>query len=323
MSSSDKAAAEALFDQGVSLLRSKDYKEACVKLETSQRIEPAVGTLLYLGECYDRVGRTASAWATFREARSLAQSSGQADRARIASQRADKLEPELAYLTITVDAGARVPGMVVRRGGEVIKPDLYGVSIPADPGEVSIEVSAPGYAAYTTTTTLVARDKSSVLVPALQALPGSPPRPNAAVDEPRAAPDGLPEPLPHELVRPLPPATGSNTGRIVAYVMGGLGVVGVGIGSYFGVQAYRKNRDAENKYRCSGSVCLDPGGLRLTEDALDRAKVSNIALAAGGGLLALGVVVYLASPNGRQSGLAVAPSVASSGASLSVQGGFQ
>ena len=45
--SGDKAAAEALFDQGVSLLRGRRYKEACEKLETSQKIDPAVGTLLY------------------------------------------------------------------------------------------------------------------------------------------------------------------------------------------------------------------------------------------------------------------------------------
>jgi hypothetical protein len=50
---SDKAAAEALFDQGVRLMKQNSFAEACPKLEESDRIDPAVGTLLYLGECYD------------------------------------------------------------------------------------------------------------------------------------------------------------------------------------------------------------------------------------------------------------------------------
>src|SRR3954470_22350515 len=83
-SASDKAAAEALFDQGVRLMKQNSFGEACPNLEESERIDPAVGTLLYLGECYERMGKTASAWATFREAASLANNSNQADRARVA-----------------------------------------------------------------------------------------------------------------------------------------------------------------------------------------------------------------------------------------------
>src|SRR4051794_20217691 len=67
-STSDKVAAESLFDQGRDAMRKSDFARACGLLERSQKLDPAVGTLLYLGECYERSGRTASAWATFREA---------------------------------------------------------------------------------------------------------------------------------------------------------------------------------------------------------------------------------------------------------------
>src|SRR5690606_40388855 len=53
----DKAAAEALFDEGVKLLKDGKYEEACRKLETSQRVDPGIGTLIYLGECYKKAGR--------------------------------------------------------------------------------------------------------------------------------------------------------------------------------------------------------------------------------------------------------------------------
>jgi serine/threonine-protein kinase len=48
-SAADKAAAEALFDHGVRLMKQNNFAEACPKLEESDRIDPAVGTLLYLG----------------------------------------------------------------------------------------------------------------------------------------------------------------------------------------------------------------------------------------------------------------------------------
>jgi len=60
--------------------------------------DPAVGTLLYLAECLEKSGRTASAWATFREASSAARASGQAERARIGQERASKLESRLVRL---------------------------------------------------------------------------------------------------------------------------------------------------------------------------------------------------------------------------------
>src|SRR5262245_54130263 len=147
---SGKAAAEALFEQGVQLMKAGRFAEACPKLETSQRVDPGVGTLLYLAECYEKLGRTASAWATFREAESVARAQNQADRARTAQARAQKLEPELSYLTVNVAPEAKVEGLVVRRGGINVLPELYGVAAPVDPGVVEIEAGAPGYRRFST-----------------------------------------------------------------------------------------------------------------------------------------------------------------------------
>ena len=97
---SEKAAAEALFDEGVSLLKQGNYQEASQRLESSQRIDPGIGTLLYLGEAYEKLGRTASAWATFREAASQAKAAGQTDRAKLGADRADRLTPKLNKVTL-------------------------------------------------------------------------------------------------------------------------------------------------------------------------------------------------------------------------------
>lgn len=311
--SSDKAAAEALFDQGVSLLRNRQYKEACEKLETSQRIDPAVGTLLYLGECYERLGRTASAWAMFREASSLAQSNGQTDRAKIASQRAERLEAALAYFTVNVTPEARVPGLVVRRGSDIVKPELFGVSIPTDPGEIKVEASAPGYAPFTQTIALSSRERSEASVPRLDPLPPQQAaEPKPAVPDTTAAIHGPPDDVqPVRYVREPSP---------VSYVLGGIGLVGLGVGSFFGIKAIQRNNDATRNYGCSGSICTDPRGLDVTDDARKAARISDIAFVAGGALLASGVVLFIAAPRRPETGLLLAPT--SAGATLSMRGAF-
>src|SRR5262245_38672975 len=89
----DKAAAEALFDQGRAAMQEGDFGKACGLLERSQHIDPGVGTLLYLAECYEKSGRSASAWATFREAADAADRAKETGRARTGRDRAARLEP--------------------------------------------------------------------------------------------------------------------------------------------------------------------------------------------------------------------------------------
>src|SRR6185369_4715015 len=92
-SSSDKAAAEALFDEGRRLAQAGKFAEGCPKLEASQKLDPALGTLLNLADCNEKLGKTASAWAQYREATSLARAAGSAEREKFASDRSKALEP--------------------------------------------------------------------------------------------------------------------------------------------------------------------------------------------------------------------------------------
>src|SRR5687767_12500948 len=83
----DSLAAEVLFSEARALMKDGRWEEACPKLEASHSLDPALGTLLNLAECYAKVGRTASAWLRYREAAAVAVQQGQKEREGIARER--------------------------------------------------------------------------------------------------------------------------------------------------------------------------------------------------------------------------------------------
>ena len=111
----DEAAAEALFLEGRKLIDKGQLREACAKFAASQKLSPGAGTLLNLGDCYEREGRTAAAWATFREAIDAARTAGRADREKMARERAQILEPKLARIQVTIRS--RPEGLALARDG--------------------------------------------------------------------------------------------------------------------------------------------------------------------------------------------------------------
>lgn len=301
---SDKAAAEALFDQGKKALEAGNYAVACTKLEQSQHIDPAIGTLLYLAECYAKIGRTASAWATFRQGASEAQAAGEAERARLGNDEADKLQPKLSKLSIAVaPSNKSLTDFSILRGKEKVPRSLWGIEVPVDPGKISVVATAPGYRPWKKTVT-VGPDAAhvAVSVPPLKTLaaksqPVPPKPPPAAHAAPAPAPAPVPAPAPAPMPTPLKD-TGSNgsTQRWIGLAVGGAGLIGIGIGSYFGLRAISKNNDAE-KLCPSNNVCSTQQGVTLTHDAKSAALASDIAFGAGAAALVGGVVLFLTAPS--------------------------
>src|SRR5579864_3684505 len=71
----DEKAADALFQSARAAMDRGDLATACDRFAQSQRLDPAPGTLLNLGECEARAGKLARALAHYRDGRAgLAQS---------------------------------------------------------------------------------------------------------------------------------------------------------------------------------------------------------------------------------------------------------
>lgn len=167
------AAAEVLFREGIELRRAGQTSEACEKFEESQRLDPAAGTLLNLGDCREAEGKLASAWALFEEARKAAVSDVVREEA---AARALAVRERLSFLRIEVKEPA--PGLVVRYGEVTLGRAAYGTRVPVDPGDVTVSASAPGYETWTT---VVKVDQGTlrVAVPALVPVAPDPPPPEA------------------------------------------------------------------------------------------------------------------------------------------------
>jgi hypothetical protein len=328
----DTAAAEALFDEGIALYERGQVAAACEKFEASESQDVAVGTLLRLGDCYERTGRLASAWARFREAGSLAQTQGMADRVRIASIRSRSLAYRMGRMTIVVPQPLPA-GFHVELDGVAVSTASFGTPLPVDAGSLVLRAAAPGFVPIERRVSVPNTDSARVKVtlPPLQPDPalatGGAPRTMVVRMAPVAA---APDPPPAPRVTPRPPPApapkedrgyGTRVAGISLAALGGLGLATSGVLAIFA----KKRNDASRQYCPDEEDVCTRHGLELRHEAGKLADTATISAAVGGGLLATGLLVYWAAPRAGQSeqlALQLEPEVGAGGVTLRARGSF-
>jgi hypothetical protein len=296
--------AEALFRDGRTLIKGGKLAAGCDKLAASERLETSVGTLLNLGDCREKLGKLASAWAAFRKAEALARRTGGDDRRQAeAARRATLIEPRLSHLVI--DVAERADGEVVRRDGEILDAAEWNTPLPVDPGSTTITAEAPGRQAWRRTVAIEAGvPRRLVEVPRLAVVE---PVARAGVAGPSFAPPPPSIALPPPRPRPAPPPPGMWTAaRAISVTLAVAGAGALGTGIYFGVHA--GDLSDRSDARCPGAACSDPEGLRLNDQARTAASRANVLYIAGGAALATAGVLWLAGAPGE---VAVVPVAAS------------
>ncbi len=287
VAASDKAAAEALFDRGLALMREGKLDEACARLEQSNSIERGIGTMLYLAECYEKQGRTASAWALFREASSEAQAAGQFERANAGRQRAEKLEPGLSKLTVEVPEAVRVQGLELTRNGAPLAAGLWGVPLPVDPGRLVIEARAPGYEPTSHTVLIeTGSQQARYELTKLTALPASEVAPAPVLTAPiSAAPTEKAPALP-------PPEPRMSKLKLAGLILGGAGAALLVVGAGFGGRAIKQHNKSDDlcKNGCTQA------GVDANDNAKTAAIISDVGIIGGAALLVGGTLTYLLAP---------------------------
>jgi serine/threonine-protein kinase len=301
-SAQDKAAADVLFREAKRLMQEGKLAEACPKFAESNRLDAGIGTMLWLADCYDRTGKTASAWGQFQEAAEIAARSKDG-REKVARARAASLEPKLIKLVIVVPPASEVPSLDVKRDGTILGKPLWGTAVPVDPGTHAVTASAPGYKSWDSSVDAAGEGKTvKVTVPKLD------------VEEHPVVDNGTP---PVKPVEPEPKERG-GVQRLIGLGVAGLGVVGVGLGVVFGLSAKSKLDDSNADGHCRPDNHCDAVGFQARSDAKDAATLSTIFVVAGAALLGGGAVLYFTAPRGkpRSGTVQLLPTFGHSGASL-------
>lgn len=274
------AAAEELFQEGRRLADAKRFDEACPKFLASQKLAPAIGTLLNLADCYEKAGLKASAWARFHEAIALSQRMNRPDREKTARERAERLEGQLVRLTVIREER----DTTVKLDGNELDPTILGTGIPVDPGSHTIEATAKGKPPFSTTIDVDENNLTpSVTIPKLRA--EAPPPPKEPVEPPadRGSIDWNRD--------------RGATQRGFGIAAMGLGGAGVAVGAVFGVRAMVLW--SGSKDNCNAEHVCSAEGYDQGTSAKSSGNVSTIAFIAGGALFAGGLVLYLTAPRNR------------------------
>ncbi len=243
----DPAAAEVLFRAGRQLILEARLEEAYAKFEESYRLDPTAGALFNLGECRWKQGKTASAWALYQQAATLADVQGKPDLMDLATTRANQLQADLSYLTVHV--AAAVPGLEVMRDGVLVGRAQFDVSLPVDPGRHSITQRAPGYEPVELAVIVGEKhDRQTLNLPKLKEKPlasqsPAPPAPIVSrITETRVI-ETNPNPWP--------------------WVLGGVGTASLLVGTVSGILAISENRqmarDCPARLNCTNNVVLAQG----------------------------------------------------------------
>jgi hypothetical protein len=260
------------------------------------------------------------------------------------TKRLDELDR--AQPTIVFDAkdgaGNDVGQVRVTMDGAVLAAKLDGAALAVDPGEHTFTFEAPGKPAVTKTFILKEAEKArrerivlGGVAQAAASAPIGPPSPAAAA----AAPSPARAPVaaastppaaqaPSEPAPSSAPAGGGGGRKTLGLVLGGAGVVGVAVGSVFGLLASSSWNNAKNM--CSAGSC--PGSTRGQaqsdhDTAVTDGTVSTIAFVAGAALVAGGVVLFATAPSSgsgdaSSARLVVAPDVGRDRGGLWLQGWF-
>jgi len=272
--------AAGAFERGRTLLGDGKIKEACAAFELSQRLAPDASTLLHLGNCYQRDGRAASAWQTFRQAITLAHDLGQPDRERYARERAAALEPDLSYLTITIaPATASLSGLAVTRDGVPVS--HFGATPPTavDSGRHTVTAKAPGKKDWSSIVDVgknSASNAAAIEIPVLEDADPTTTLPTPVAEEPQPQP---------------PPPASSSSLFVAGLIAGGAGLVVTGIGTGFALSAQQKEDDLETLSASRGT--WSPQYQKTYDDGSSAATTATVLFVTGGLLLAVGVTLAI------------------------------
>ncbi|HEX2730068.1 MAG TPA: hypothetical protein VHM70_00630 [Polyangiaceae bacterium] len=231
----DADLARNLFRQAQELLKAGQTGKACETFEQSLKLVAGAGTKFNLADCWERLGRTASAQALFVEVATATRDAGQVERSQAAQARADKLSAQLSQVRLQVNE--EVDGETLTLDGKPLEHRAWTSPFAVDPGKHELHGEAPNKRPWSTLVDVPGGPSVVVIVaPKFEDSAPTAAAPSPAPVEPTAVNPTEPPQLEH----------GSGSGRhVLTYSLAGLGVVGLAVGGTMAKQFYDSNDKAK------------------------------------------------------------------------------
>lgn len=325
-SEEDRSAARALATQGITAHREGRYADALDLFSRAESLVHAPPHLLYMARSAAKIGQLVRARELYLKLirEELAANTPPAFRDAQAEAREEvkAIEPRLANLVITVKAPQGVT-YKLEMDKRAISTAVVGVPFPADPGLHQLKATAPGYESKVVEVNLKEGGQGQAELVLFASAPTSTAAPGAG----NAAPAGSPPNASKVSLTPYEPARTQSEPpawmRPVSYVAFGLGVVGLGAGTYFGLTSRSQRKDADEFANQCGSPCpkRDPLAMQIASKDDDARKNMTLSIASfviGGVGVATGTTLFvLSTRKGTQSAQAITPFVGWGAAGLS------
>lgn len=303
-SDEERANARALADQGVQAFSEGRWQDTVDLFDRAEALIDAPTHLLYSARAHAKLHHYVKARELYLRI-TRQQLATDAPKAFVKAQAAalqelKDVEPRIGQLTITVH-GPDPKLAQVTLDGSPVHSALIGVARPIDPGEHQVHAQAPGFVPQTKKVTVDDAGKVSVT---LELAAGAAPAAESAA--PGIAPSQQASPTPAAL-GPITTADaasvkGSNTPRIASYVAFGVGAVGLGVGTFFGLSSKSKRSQADDAFeQCGGETgCMndDPLAQQVSEldaSARTRKTISIVGFVVGGLGVGTGVALFVLS----------------------------
>ena len=260
---SDRERASALFVSARQHMADGDFLAASVEFSESENLDPQVGTAFNLAYCYERMGRTATAWSMWVEAAAAAAAKGQHARKEAALSRASALQANLLHATITVTPQAARDLVRLAIDRSPLPRTAWGLPVSMDPGRHELQATADGYQTWS---------HEFVVAPGVE--------PNLVVPEL--------EPIVPARRAPLPLSHTGSSWTVAVWAAGATAVGAATVGVAFGI-AYQSNRNAAANRNCARAGCNDAGLAEIARAKTDGWVADTMFTVAGAALIA-GVV---------------------------------
>ena len=303
-SATETGAARTLAVDGLKLAQAGKCDEAVGKLDRAEKLHHSAIVLSHLGECNVSLGKlvegTEQLRKVLREPLPANPSPALSKAYEHAQTALDSARPRIAGLTVSLGKAAPAD-LRLTVDGQAVPATLVETELPADPGEHNIEATAPGYLKASAHVSLSAADKKTVTLK-LEADPNAPVVVPHASDAPLAGGVAVPPSGGAPAIdapNAAAPASPSPPNHTAAYVAWGMGVVGVGVGSAFGLITMKDKHDLVA--HCGSNSCASDSGNSL-DSAKRSGNISTAAFAVGGVGLVLGTVLYFTVGDSSQAG---------------------